>query len=190
MSTRDTKSAIRDVAIKLITSKGFDHTSLREVADAVGITKASLYYHYASKVDLLVAIVEPVIDEMRSVTSGLEVRPYNARSVRDVLCRYIGALVAHRDEGVLFVRDTVAIINAIGDRFPEILRINERLRTWLAGPDPTVEAQLRAAATIEVLGVALTANELVSEASGSEIESVLLGAAMAVLDVEQQNSAV
>ncbi|MGW4247513.1 TetR/AcrR family transcriptional regulator, partial [Nocardia sp. NPDC004722] len=54
---RSTKDAIREAALQLFSTKGFDHSSLREVADAVGITKASLYYHYASKVDLLVAII-------------------------------------------------------------------------------------------------------------------------------------
>ncbi|MBJ8346157.1 TetR/AcrR family transcriptional regulator [Antrihabitans sp. YC2-6] len=184
MRTRDTKSEIRDTAIRLIAAKGFDQTSLREVADEVGITKASLYYHYASKVDLLVAIVSPIFDEMRSVASDLNTTPFSEGAVRVLLRDYIAALVAHRHEGALFVRDAVAIVNALGDRFPEILRINEQLRIWLAGPDPTVEAQLRAAATIEVLGVALTANEMVEAASPAEIEHVLLKVAMSVLGCE------
>jgi AcrR family transcriptional regulator len=181
MSARDTRSAIRDAAIRLIATKGFDQTSLREVADEVGITKASLYYHYASKADLLVAIVGPVLDEIGSIATALDETSFTDDDVRPMLGRYIASLVRHRETGVLFVRDAIPIMNAIGDRFPEVLRINERMRTWLAGPHPTVEQQLRAAATLEVLGIALTSNELVPEASVEEVERVLLDVAMSVL---------
>lgn len=184
MSGRDTKSAIRETAIRLIAAKGFEQTSLREVADEVGITKASLYYHYASKVDLLVAIVDPVLDEMRSVAAEIENLDHSPDNVRRVLSRYTTGLVRHRDEGILFVRDAVAIVNAIGDRYPAIIGLSQQLEIWLAGPAPSSEAQLRASAALQVLGVALTTNELVPEASDEEIERVLIGAAMSVLQLQ------
>lgn len=182
MRVRDTKGSIRTTAIRLIAAKGFDQTSLREVADEVGITKASLYYHYASKADLLAEIVAPIFDEMRLIAVDLDETPYSAKAVQDLLGRYVASLVRQRDVGVLFVRDAVAIINAVGDRFPELMQINERMREWLAGPNPSVEVQLRAAATLEVLGVALTANELVPDATVEDIERVLLGVALSVLN--------
>jgi AcrR family transcriptional regulator len=52
-STRD---RILDVALELFTEKGFDGTSLREIADQLGFTKAALYYHFASKADILMAL--------------------------------------------------------------------------------------------------------------------------------------
>lgn len=52
-STRD---RILDVALRLFTEKGFDATSLQEVADELGVTKAALYYHYRSKEDILLAL--------------------------------------------------------------------------------------------------------------------------------------
>ena len=179
---RDTRTAIRDVAIRMIAAKGFDHTSLREVAAEVGITKASLYYHYSSKVDLLAAIVEPVIDEMQEIAADLDDAARSRDDVEALLRRYTTTLVEHRAEGVLFVRDAVAIINAIGDRFPEIVRVSERLREWLAGPNADSAARLRAAAALDVLGVALTATDVAPEASDAEVVHILLGAAMAVLD--------
>jgi AcrR family transcriptional regulator len=52
-STRD---RILDVALDLFTEKGFDGTSLREIAERLGVTKAALYYHFASKDDILLAL--------------------------------------------------------------------------------------------------------------------------------------
>jgi AcrR family transcriptional regulator len=51
-----TRERILDVALDLFTEKGFDGTSLREIADKLGVTKAALYYHFASKDDILMAL--------------------------------------------------------------------------------------------------------------------------------------
>lgn len=176
-----TKSAIRDAAVKLFGAKGFEQTSLREVADAVGITKASLYYHYASKLDLLLAIIDPIVDHMRSVVDDLDQLPHDAESIRQVLRTYLRGLIHHRDAGALVVRDTVAIINAMADRYPDLMDASQALRAWLAGPDATEEAQLRACAALEVIGVALVSKELVPGADDSLVESSLLDAATCVL---------
>ncbi|MBF6335234.1 TetR/AcrR family transcriptional regulator [Nocardia abscessus] len=176
-----TKNAIRDAAVKLFGAKGFEQTSLREVADAVGITKASLYYHYASKLDLLLAIIDPIVDHMRSVVDDLDQVPHDAESIRQVLRTYLRGLIHHRDAGALVVRDTVAIINAMADRYPDLINASRALREWLAGPNATEEAQLRACAALEVIGVALVSKELVPGADDSLVESSLLDAATCVL---------
>ena len=178
---QNTKDAIREAAIRLFSNKGFEQTSLREVADAVGITKASLYYHYASKLDLLLAIIEPIFDDMNSVVDGLDGVPHSPQRSREVLERQLHTMLHHRTAGTLCVRDTVAIINAIGDRYPDMLDMHRRLCRWLAGPDPTDEALLRASSALEILSTVLWSKELVPDAADDVIERVLLDAALTVL---------
>jgi AcrR family transcriptional regulator len=48
---------ILDTAARLLRSGGYHRTTLREVAEAVGIRKASLYYHFASKEEIVEAVV-------------------------------------------------------------------------------------------------------------------------------------
>lgn len=50
---------ILDTAARLLRSGGYHQTTLREIAEAVGIRKASLYYHFASKEE----IVEDVVND-------------------------------------------------------------------------------------------------------------------------------
>jgi len=178
---RSTKEAIREAAIQLFSSKGFDQTSLREVADAVGITKASLYYHYASKLDLLLAIIEPIFDELKVVVDRAERLEHSPQAVRDVLTGQLRVLLRHGTAGTMCVRDTVAIINAIGDRYPDMIDMHRRLCTWLAGPEPGDAAVLRASAALEVLGTVLWSHELAPAAADELIERVLLHAALGVL---------
>jgi AcrR family transcriptional regulator len=44
------------VALDLFIEQGFDGTSLREIAEQLGVTKAALYYHFTSKDDILMAL--------------------------------------------------------------------------------------------------------------------------------------
>ncbi len=44
-----TRERILEVALELFTEQGYDATSLREIAERLGVTKAALYYHFPSK---------------------------------------------------------------------------------------------------------------------------------------------
>src|SRR5689334_13252258 len=123
---RSTKDVIREAALQLFSTKGFDHSSLREVADAVGITKASLYYHYASKVDLLIAIIEPMFDELRAQVERLDDIEHTPENVREVISERLRSTLANRNVGVLCMRDTVAIVNALGNRYPDLIELHHR----------------------------------------------------------------
>jgi AcrR family transcriptional regulator len=57
---RDTRGEILEVAAELFTDRGYEATSLREIAERLGITKAALYYHFRSKDDILRALLEPM----------------------------------------------------------------------------------------------------------------------------------
>lgn len=56
MATEDTRSRIQTVALDLFTENGYDGTSLREISERLGVTKAALYYHFNSKEEILVSL--------------------------------------------------------------------------------------------------------------------------------------
>jgi len=47
-----TRERILDAALSLFAEKGYDATSMREIAEQLHITKAALYYHFDSKADI------------------------------------------------------------------------------------------------------------------------------------------
>ena len=67
----DTRQEILDVALELFIEHGYDRTSLRAIAERVGVTKAALYYHFASKEDILLALVEPILTMQNTVVEAL-----------------------------------------------------------------------------------------------------------------------
>jgi len=51
-----TREKILDVALDLFTDQGFDGTSMREIAERLNISKPAIYYHFASKEEILLAL--------------------------------------------------------------------------------------------------------------------------------------
>ena len=49
---------IKEIALNLFTEKGYEGTSLSDIAGLVGIKKSSIYNHYSSKDELFLAIFE------------------------------------------------------------------------------------------------------------------------------------
>jgi AcrR family transcriptional regulator len=62
-----TRKQILDASLRLFSEKGFARTSVRDIAQAAGITDAAIYYHFASKRDLFEALIEE-----RGFTAALE----------------------------------------------------------------------------------------------------------------------
>jgi AcrR family transcriptional regulator len=66
------RSLILKAAAKLFREHGYERTSVRQIAEALGMTSGSLFYHFATKEELLVAVMEEgVRDIMRGVQNGL-----------------------------------------------------------------------------------------------------------------------
>ena len=61
MDRGNTKQAILEASLELFSVQGFEATSISQIADAVGIRKASLYSHFDSKQAILDAIVKEVL---------------------------------------------------------------------------------------------------------------------------------
>lgn len=58
------KETITRVAVDLFFRKGYFATSISEIARGCGIQKASIYYHFAGKEDLLFSIMETTMQEL------------------------------------------------------------------------------------------------------------------------------
>lgn len=66
-----TKEKIKKAALSLFAQKGYHGTSMSDLAEAVGITKASLYAHFSGKEDLFSAIFADTVLEHEKLTAGL-----------------------------------------------------------------------------------------------------------------------
>lgn len=74
MEKNNTKQEILNAALDLFSAHGFDATSMSQIADAVGVRKASLYSHFASKDDILKSLMQNVIEtyEKHSIFANVD----------------------------------------------------------------------------------------------------------------------
>ena len=106
---------ILDHAARLLRGGGYHQTTLREIAEAVGIRKASLYYHFGSK--------EEIVEEV-AATAG-------ERQEREIPTADIGAKVMER----LRELDQVAYVRfaSVYRQFSDVQEFLDELRN-LIGP--------------------------------------------------------
>ena len=187
----DTRGTIRAVALELFSDKGFEQTSLREIAERVGLTKASLYYHYPSKQALLLAVVEPVITGWRSIVDDTARLDHDVDSVRSVVERCLDVFLRNRSVAGIFQRDAAGVAVVLGSLWEDMLDLGRRLVAWLAGPSPTTADRLRAIAAMEVLGAVLSSTTYQGdeEFDEDEMRAVLSQAAMDVLRLTPEPAA-
>ena len=66
MDRGNTKQEILEVSLDLFSVQGFEATSISQIANAVGIRKASLYSHFENKQAILDALVKEVLEQYAS----------------------------------------------------------------------------------------------------------------------------
>ncbi len=57
------RSEILDVAQKLVYLKGYEQTSIQDIITEIGIAKGTFYHYFSSKLDLLDAMIERMIEQ-------------------------------------------------------------------------------------------------------------------------------
>jgi TetR/AcrR family transcriptional regulator, cholesterol catabolism regulator len=62
MNSKRGKKNVFEVAAEVFHRKGYDNTSMSDVAEAAGLTKAGLYHHVSSKESLLYTVLDSGLD--------------------------------------------------------------------------------------------------------------------------------
>jgi AcrR family transcriptional regulator len=91
-----TRERILDIALELFTEHGYDKTSLRQIAERLGFTKAAIYYHFASKDDILMALHLRVHEFGLEALSGTDPANMSPSDWLPVLDTMIEQILSHR----------------------------------------------------------------------------------------------
>jgi len=79
----DTRDRILSTALELFNARGYRGTSMQKIADRLGLTKAALYYHFATKDDILNELLSPPLDRLdAAIATRRSTRPRAKRTSR------------------------------------------------------------------------------------------------------------
>jgi AcrR family transcriptional regulator len=166
---------IARLALDRFRVSGFVGTSIADLAGALGVSKAAIYYHYRSKDALLHRLIDPVLD---AIDACIQDHTTPARTPRGLLGVYLAVLIAHREVVPLIATD-VAVLNhpTIG---PRLRTQNQQLRALLTTADTSVAARLRAEAALGGIWRPLIAEPPLDLADPAH-QRILIDAAVAAL---------
>ena len=104
-----TRERILDIALELFTAQGYDKTSMREIAERLGFSKAAIYYHFASKEDILLALHLRLHEFGRDALRSLEGQTPSLELWARLLDQFIDQMLQHRALFIFHERNQAAI---------------------------------------------------------------------------------
>ena len=148
-ATNVTRARIQAVALTLFATRGYARTSLQEIATALDVTKAALYFYFPAKAQLLHSLADPLLDGVHTLLDAYTDGPLTAQAQRKLVCALTDLLLAHRPVLAWLARDLTAMAQpGIGERIAANLA---HLRRLLAGADASLAGQVRVAAAVGAL---------------------------------------
>jgi len=176
MARTDTRQRIQEVARELFRTHGVTQVSLQQIAAELGITKPALYYHFASREELVRSIIEPLLtgidrylDELGTVAES---------DPRAVLEGFFDFHLQHRELLELTVREitTLADLGLVDAVFAWRARVGE----LLVGANAPLSDQVRATVALGGLADCVIVFAHVPDA---ELRVVAVDAACATLGI-------
>lgn len=176
----DTRDRILTVALRLFATQGYATTSLREIADELGVTKAALYFHFKTKEDILNGILLGHLDSISTMIDDAADSAATLDGRKEFLRRLAAYQAARSAHLVRLIRENFTEITNL-PLGAEIKKGQRRLFEALAGPDATLSDRIRArTAFIAVQSAAMSAEW--EDADEDEVMEAALTVALEVLD--------
>jgi AcrR family transcriptional regulator len=82
-----TRERIQRLALELFIAQGYEKTSLREIAERLGVTKAALYYHFPTKESILTSLVADISTEVDELIAWGQAQPRSVETRAEILRR-------------------------------------------------------------------------------------------------------
>jgi AcrR family transcriptional regulator len=178
-----TRERILNVALDLFTEKGFDGASLREIAERLGVTKAAIYYHFASKNDILIALHMRLHEFGKDALSRMTEEPVSLQLWEELLDQVVGQMLAQRKLFLFHERNQAALEKLHREEHDaEHDDIQDKFRRVLADPRLPLRDRVRMACSFGAAFAGIfMAGDAFEETSDQELGDLLRDAVHDVL---------
>lgn len=165
----ETHAEILAAAGRRFSATGYKGTSLQDIAREVGVSKATVLYHFASKEALLGELMAPAIEtlgELDAQLAGLS----GADAQRTAGAGFVDLAVRFRREIALLRGEFPELLQQ--PAFAHVQQISERLIAAFAGHSPRPAARI--SGLVILAGIAETCGEF-GDVPDDELREALLG---------------
>jgi AcrR family transcriptional regulator len=178
-----TRERILDISLELFTDQGYDKTSLRQIAERLGFTKAAIYYHFASKGDILMALHMRLHDFGREALHALGDDSASPERWMDLLDQLIDQMLQQRALFILHERNQAAIEALHRGRYESDHEdLQMRFRQALSNEDLPIEVRVRMSCAFgAVMGGLALSGDVFSSVPAAELGDMLRSAVHTLL---------
>jgi AcrR family transcriptional regulator len=101
-----TRQSILTAAAQIFSQKGYHATSMNDIAEAVNLQKASLYYHVHSKQEILLLLLDEALDLVSSRLNFVLAQPIpTEEKLRLAMQVYLSTLTEQRDLAAVLLQE-------------------------------------------------------------------------------------
>jgi AcrR family transcriptional regulator len=178
-SRGDTRQRILDTALRLFAERGYAGTSIRDIAEELGVTKAAVHYHFAAKEQIVVGLLRPFLQQFEDLVERRAGGPGDARG----FLLEVGGLLEASGPLLSVLSADPSVATASEDLHAHVERVAARSAEVLAGPGADGSRLVRAHCA---LGALFSGWDFAYRASAGPLDAqhleVVLSAALAALD--------
>ncbi len=90
----ETRQQILETALDVFSRKGYSRTTFVDIAEHIGLTKGAVYWHFKTKTDLLVSLIEGSIARKRREVGNPVEQPPSLEALRSCYLRSAEAMLS------------------------------------------------------------------------------------------------
>jgi AcrR family transcriptional regulator len=174
---RSTREQILDVALELFATVGYENTSLREIAERMGFSKAALYYHFASKDDILLALHLRLHDLGQEAFDDIDFDRVDPSAWPGLFDRLIDKMLEHRQLFIMHARNHGVFERLEHDHGDRHEDLEQRVRRMLTEPTVPLPQRVRLACAIgSVMAGMILSGDMFSDVDTGMLSKLLRGA--------------
>ncbi|KIU16645.1 TetR/AcrR family transcriptional regulator [Mycolicibacterium llatzerense] len=177
------RTRVIEAALALFAEHGVNGTSLQMIADHMGVSKASVYYQFHSKDDIVLAVIRPVFADLDQLATAIEAEERGPARQEAAITGFVELAVRHRRVTAVFYRDPA--IDTLVNSHEECSAINRRLRRVLGLDGADTETRVTMSLVISgVYGSAMDPE--LQDIPDGELHRILLQSARRLLPIGEQ----
>ncbi|MBU9765350.1 TetR/AcrR family transcriptional regulator [Mycobacterium sp. TNTM28] len=179
-----TRRRVLDTAVSLFGRYSVAGTSLQMIADELGLTKAAIYYHFRTRDQLLLALMEPIFTEIAGVVAVAEQQPDAASRADAMLTGYADIVTRHRTLAAVTTFDPS--VRSVLVSHPQWSGVIDRQMALLADIEP--EPSDGVTASVALTGVAGGASTASHRIDDETLRAQLIAAGRRILGLPHPSS--
>jgi AcrR family transcriptional regulator len=175
----DTRERILAAALELFVAHGYQRTTLRQIAERLGVTKTAVLYHFPAKDRILAALGEPLVEALEAAVDRAAGRSPGQAPVL-LVEGMLDAYLANR-QALMMARHDLAFM-AQQPIYHRLMRTVQRAIDVVAGPGADLTRRVRAMQAMSVLGDPVL---FFPDVEPEVLRPVILAGVRAVLDLAE-----